>query len=77
MHPSIEFKPIMSVPKKDEFYQFRPEHPMYAPKKIGEIYFLKAKDWITTIRGVVKNQFEKTRAEIAGSARHFTIYELN
>jgi hypothetical protein len=77
MHHSIQYKPIMSVPKRDEFYQFRPEHPMYAPKKIGELYFLKAQDWITTIRGVVKNTFEKTKQDITGLARHYTIFELN
>ena len=77
MQPCIEYKSLTTLPKRDAFYQFRPEHPMYAPKKIGELYFIKAKDWITTIYGVIRETFDNTRQMVAGMARHYTIHELN
>jgi hypothetical protein len=77
MQPCIEYKSLYTVPQKDEFYELRPDHPMYAPRKIGELYFIQAKDWITTIRGVVKKTFEDTRKMVTSLARQYEVYELN
>lgn len=76
MRSCIAYKPIEIIPPRDEWYEFYPNNPKYAPRKIGEIYFPTARDWIHNIWGPVKEAFENTRIMIASLARHYTIEEL-
>ncbi len=47
------------------------------PKKVGEIFFIKAKQWHLNITGIIKNTFEDTRLNVASLARQFTVFELD
>lgn len=46
------------------------------PKVIGEIYYLKARDWITKMSGQIYEAFEKSRLLVASLARNYTVFEL-
>lgn len=64
--PAIEFKDLLRM------------NPLTKVEtKIGEIFYTKAINWISDIKGVIKETFDKTRNEIQSAARHFSNYELS
>ena len=65
MNKEIEYKDIMGLAPKTIDAQFNPDDWRNQPKKIGEIYMLKAVDWFTKINGVIKKTFDQTRQAIA------------
>lgn len=65
MNKEIEYKDIMGLAPKTINAQFNPDDWRNQPKKIGEVYFLKAIDWFTKINGIVKKTFDQTRQAIA------------
>lgn len=70
MRSDIEYKQIMSVPKTVLESILKPS------KKIGEVYFLKARDWYDKITGPVRKAFDETRRAVA-SLTVTTVFELN
>lgn len=62
MNRQIEYKPIMAKPKKTaDSGPYGSTETMQTEKKIGEVYFLAAKDWFDKITGPIKEAFNTTR----------------
>lgn len=59
MRSDIEYKDI-SIEPKTIAAQFDPTAWQNQPRKIGEIYYLKALDWFTKIRGKARKAFTDT-----------------
>jgi hypothetical protein len=64
MANDIQYKEIFSKPPETIHAQFAPDAITSQPRKIGEVYFLKAIDWFTKINGPVRKAFEQTRSQI-------------
>ena len=69
MDKDIEFKEILTKPKGISA-EFDSTNPANQPKKIGEVFFIKAQHWFGKITGVVKKTFDETRQKIAGNANN-------
>lgn len=76
MHRDIEYKEIFSAPPKNIHAQYAPDDFRNQPRKIGEVYFLKANDWFTKINGVIREAFEKTRWMISRASEDQPVLEL-
>jgi len=63
MNPEIEYKEIFQI-QKTIAAMFAPDDPKNAPRKIGEVYFLKAMDWFTKINGPIRKKFDEIRGNI-------------
>jgi hypothetical protein len=62
-NPEIQYKELYSAaPELDQRYT--PEDPRNQPRKIGEVYFIKAKDWLDKMNGVIRKTFDDARAAI-------------
>ena len=77
MNPKIEYKKLMGPTPKTIDAKFNPDAWQNQAKQIGELYFLKAKNWIEDITGTIKKTFEDTRLNVASLARQFTVFELS
>lgn len=64
MRPDIEYKEITVQPKTIESL-YAQTQLQQTPRKIGEIYFLKALDWFEKINGKIRREFEQVRSNIA------------
>lgn len=76
MNPEIEFKELFTLPPKTINAMFKPDDPQNQPRKIGEVYFLKAKDWFSKINGVIRKTFDDARLSIR-NLQETTTFELN
>lgn len=64
MNSEIQYKELYTLPPKELDPRFPITDPRNQPRKIGEVYFLKAKDWLTKIDGLIKDTFKRTRDSI-------------
>lgn len=75
MRSDIEYKEIHSPAPKTIHAQFAPNDWRNQPRKIGEVYFLKAMDWYSKITGALRQKFEQTRESLANLITTYT-FEL-
>jgi hypothetical protein len=75
MRSDIEYKEIIQKPT-GIFATYAPDDWRNQPRKIGEVYFLKAIDWFTKINGEIRKKFEAVRAEISNLNTCYE-FELN
>lgn len=78
MRPDIQFKELYSEPPKNTNKISPYAIPGVVPekKKIGEVFFLQAADWLTKITGVVRTVFDETRW-LLSKAGQPTVFELS
>lgn len=68
MTKNIEYKEIFTK-APEQNVRYKPEDPRNMPKKIGEVYFLKAKDWIDKMSGEIKKAFFQVRNSLSSSGQ--------
>lgn len=79
MRKDIMYKDIFAVPSKNSnkaAVYSAPGLTDLAPKKIGEVFFLTAKDWLTKIDGVIKEAFDRTRWMLANGSDRAPVLEM-
>lgn len=80
MKRDIQYKEIFALPPKDKD---KDKMSVYAvpgmespPKKIGEVFFLTAHDWLTKIDGVIREAFDKTRWMLVNGSDRAPVLEM-
>lgn len=76
MRNDIEYKEIFSVPKESKMSPYSAPGILDKPKKIGEVFFLTAKDWLVKINGSIREAFDKTRWMLANGSERAPVLEM-
>lgn len=78
MRNDIQYKEIFAAPSKNanKFSAYSAPGIEQPQKKIGEVFFLTAKDWLTKIDGVIREAFDRTRWMLANGSERAPVLEI-